>query len=283
MVADRFSTEENVETIHREILDITDTGANVIVKTDQESLTCSKVFNSIFRADAIAAQTKYPLLKQHFIGWRVKTNEPVFNPKQPTFMDFSVEQKGNTRFMYVLPFSATEALVEYTLFSKDLLPDDQYETSIKQYLEKLGVSQHEVLETERGNIPMTAYKFWQHNTKNIIHIGSAGGWTKASTGYTFKNAMKKSSALVKFIEREADFRKFHHPNRFWFYDLLLLDILAEKNELGSSVFASMFRYGNPATILKFLDEETSLTEDLQVISKCPKKLFLSALSRRLFK
>jgi len=185
--------------------------------------------------------------------------------------------------MYVLPFSATEALVEYTLFSKDLLPDDQYETSIKQYLEKLGVSQHEVLETERGNIPMTAYKFWQHNTKNIIHIGSAGGWTKASTGYTFKNAMKKSSALVKFIEREADFRKFHHSNRFWFYDLLLLDILAEKNELGSSVFASMFRYGNPATILKFLDEETSLTEDLQVISKCPKKLFLSALSRRLFK
>ena len=36
--------------------------------------------------------------------------------------------------MYVLPFSYTEALVEYTLFSKDLLEDKEYEDEIKQYL-----------------------------------------------------------------------------------------------------------------------------------------------------
>ena len=72
-------------------------------------------------------QDKYPLLQQHFIGWKIKTSEPAFTADKATFMDFSVAQKGNTRFMYVLPFSKTEALIEYTLFSKDLLPEKEYE------------------------------------------------------------------------------------------------------------------------------------------------------------
>src|SRR5690606_10460690 len=120
---------------------------------------------------------------------------------------------------------------------------------------------------------------WKHNTINIINIGSAGGWTKASTGYTFKNAYKKSKALVQFLEKnistsldKTDFRKFHKKDKFWFYDLLLLDILGSKNELGSKIFSSMFQSGNPAVIFKFLDEETSFLEDLQVIWRCPKMI-----------
>jgi len=105
-------------------------------------------------------------------------------------MDFSVEQQGNTRFMYVLPTSSTEALLEYTLFSKDLLSKDEYENEIETYLHKLGITEYEIVEKEQGTIPMTSYQFWKHNTKNILNIGSAGGWTKASTGYTFKNTTK---------------------------------------------------------------------------------------------
>ena len=92
--------------------------------------------------------------------------------------------------MYVLPTSTTEALLEYTLFSKNLLSKEEYEAEIQKYIENLGITEYEIIEKEEGNIPMTCYPFWKHNTKNIVNIGSAGGWTKASTGYTFKNASK---------------------------------------------------------------------------------------------
>ena len=63
-------------------------------------------------------------------------------------MDFSVEQRSNTRFMNVLPTSSTEALIEYTLFSKDLLPKKEYETEIENYIQKLGISAYEIIEKE---------------------------------------------------------------------------------------------------------------------------------------
>jgi lycopene beta-cyclase len=183
--------------------------------------------------------------------------------------------------MYVLPTSTSEALIEYTLFSKDLLLKEEYEAEIKKYIQNLGISEFEIFEKEQGTIPMTCYPFWKHNTKNIINIGSAGGWTKASTGYTFKNATKKAKELVAFLEIGTDFRKVHKINKFWLYDLLLLDILSAKNELGSSIFSSLFSKGNPTVIFKFLDEETSFLEDLRVIWKCPKKIFIKALLKRL--
>lgn len=277
----RLSVEKNITFLNQEILGFSESGDNVVVQTNQESFSCNKLFNSIYNSELVRKQTKYPLLQQHFIGWFIKTEEAVFNSAKATFMDFSVEQRGNTRFMYVLPTSSTEALLEYTLFSKDLLSKEEYETEIKKYIQKLGITNYEIIEKEKGNIPMTCFPFWKENKKNILHIGSAGGWTKASTGYTFKSTTKKAKALVAFLNKENDLRKFHKINKFWFYDLLLLDILDQKNHLGSRIFSSMFKKGNPSLIFKFLDEETSFLEDLQVIWKCPKWLFIKALFARI--
>lgn len=274
--------EKNIHFTQQKVTDFEELENHCIVKTESQNYTCNQVFNSIFNPEIIKNQSKYPLLHQHFIGWFVKSKTAVFNSNQATFMDFSVEQKGNTRFMYVLPFSETEALVEYTLFSKDLLETYEYENAIQDYLQKLGVNEFEITEKEQGNIPMTSYPFWKHNSKSIINIGSAGGWTKASTGYTFKNSIKKSKALVQLLSTEIDFRKFHKKDKFWFYDLLFLDVLNRHNQKGSQVFAALFRAGNPTLIFKFLDEETSFLEDLQVIWKCPKPLFIRALLSRIF-
>jgi lycopene beta-cyclase len=278
----KISEHKNIHFLNQKVVDFTELGNHCIVKTEQEAFTCNKVFNSIYNPEAVTSQTKFPLIHQHFIGWFIKSKEAVFTPNCATFMDFSVEQKGNTRFMYVLPTSENEALLEYTLFSKNLLSKGEYEAEIQKYIKNLGITEYEIIEKEQGNIPMTCYPFWKHNSKNIVNIGSAGGWTKASTGYTFKNASKKSKALVQFLKSESDFTKFHKRDKFWFYDLLLLDILGSKNELGSKIFSSMFKKGNSTVIFKFLDEETSFSEDLQVIWKCPKILFIKALLGRIF-
>ena len=57
----------------------------------------------------------------------------------------------------------------------------------------------------------------------------------------------------------TDFRKFGKKDKFWFYDLLLLDILGSNNQLGSRIFSSMFKKGDASVIFKFLDEETSFS------------------------
>jgi lycopene beta-cyclase len=283
LIFDLISKQENIHFVNQKVVDFEQLGNHCIVKTASENYTCNKIFNSIFNPNLVKSQTKYPLLQQHFVGWFIKSKEEVFDKETATFMDFSVEQKGNTRFMYVLPTSSTEALLEYTLFSKELLTLSEYENEIQNYIQKLGITEYEIVEKEQGNIPMTCYPFWKNNTKNILNIGSAGGWTKASTGYTFKNTTKKTKQLVSFLEDNSDFRKFQKRDKFWFYDLLLLDILDQKNQLGSTIFSSMFNKGNATLIFKFLDEETSLLEDLQVIWKCPKVLFVKALLSRIFR
>ena len=283
-VFEKISNQPNITFLYEKVTDINELETHVFVGTEENRYTCDYLFNSIYTKAFAEGQTKYPVLQQHFVGWFVKTEKEVFNPEKVTFMDFSVEQKGNTRFMYVLPISKTEALVEYTLFSEKLLQKEEYENEIQIYLEKLGVNQFEIIEKEQGSIPMTCYPFWKKNTKRVLNIGTAGGWTKASTGYTFKNSDKKSTKLVEFLQNEnLKMKDFHKKNRFWFYDLLLLDILYRNNELGSSIFSSLFKKGNTKLIFKFLDEETNLFEDLRVIMKCPKVLFIKALFRVVFK
>lgn len=280
-VLNLIAKQKNIDFVQEKVLEIEESDSIVLVKTESQSFSCTTLFNSIYNPALATNQSKYPLLQQHFVGWFIQTETPVFNPEQATFMDFSVAQKGNTRFMYILPTTTTEALLEYTLFSKELLTKKGYEIEIEKYIQKLGIQNYTILEKEVGTIPMTCYPFWKHNTKNVINIGTAGGWTKASTGFTFKNADKKSSELVSFMETQTDGRKLYSKTKFWWYDLLLLDILDQKNETGSAIFSALFEKGNAPLILKFLDEKTSFWEDLQVIWKCPKGLFISALLRRL--
>lgn len=272
----------NISFARERVVGFEDRGKQVLVKTDASGYTCDKLFNSVYNPELPASQNKYPVLQQHFIGWHVKTTNPVFTADVPIFMDFSIPQQGNTRFMYVLPFNATEAIVEYTLFSKDLLPKEEYEAAITTYLQNLGATDYKIQDKEGGSIPMTSYKFWKQNTKNILHIGSAGGWTKASTGYTFRNSDKLSGKLVRFLQQGNSFTEFYKLSKFWLYDLLLLDILARTNEKGGYIFSAMFRKGKAAPVFKFLDEETSWAEDLKVIWNCPKGLFIKAVLRRVF-
>ena len=76
-----------------------------------------------------------------------------------TLMDFDRDQEDETRFIYVLPFSSKQALVEYTLFSGKIISDQEYEIGIKEYLKERGIGNFNVIEKEKGNIPMTCFPF----------------------------------------------------------------------------------------------------------------------------
>jgi lycopene beta-cyclase len=253
----------------------------VLVTTEENRYEANCFFNSVLNKDELSDDGRYPLLQQHFTGWFVQSELDVFVDKQAVFMDFSVGQKENTRFMYVLPVSAREALVEYTLFSPCLIADDEYETEIAGYLESHGVTGFKIIAKEKGNIPMTSFPFWNKNSKKILHIGTAGGWTKASTGYTFKNSDRLSDKVIeKLKESKIDFRNFKKADRFTFYDRLFVRVLFNQNEIGKSLFTGMFSKVNPEKILRFLDEESSIAEELEIIWACPKWPFVKALFKK---
>jgi len=262
---------------------VADNGDEVTVVTETDTYTGKNVFNSIFSYEMATHQNKYPVLQQHFIGWFVKTKKPIFDSDQATYMDFSIPQEGNTRFMYVLPTSENDALVEYTLFSEHLLPKAEYESAIEHYIaNELGCSDYEIVDREMGSIPMTAYDFKEHHTKNIRFIGTAGGWAKPSTGYTFRSTAKKIPKLVAHIKTGQPLDTLNYKTKFWFYDLLFLDVLHKNNAGGYVVFETLFKNRKPQQVFKFLDEETSFAEDVANMMGSPKIRFIKALLGRLF-
>jgi len=251
------------------------------VYTSEWIFESKHIFNSIpFNKDYVADPT-FPLINQHFVGWFVKTKQNIFNPSVATFMDFDIPQNGNTRFMYVLPTSENTALVEYTLFSKEVLDKETYEQAIQAYLGKIGVQEYEIEEKEAGCIPMTCYPFWQHNSENIHHIGVAGGWAKPSTGYTFRNSLVKTETIVSQLKSQTKINT-KQKRQFWFYDLLLLDILHRTNDKGQLLFTEMFKHNSVTDIFRFLDEESSFWQNMKTIWSMPKAIFIQALLRRIF-
>jgi len=269
---EQIRKKKNFKSVTDEVISMVDNENSVALISSTSIFKTSKLINSIFNTDILTRQNNYPYLKQHFIGWFVNTVKPVFDDKSATFMDFKIAQNGNTRFMYILPISQTLALVEYTLFSEQLLPLSEYESAIEKYLDERGIQDYTITETEQGNIPMTSFPFEKQNTKNILHIGSAGGWTKASTGYTFANTNKKSIELVQYLKTNSDLRKFHKRSRYWFFDLIFLDVLFRNNEIGSIVFSSIFKGNKVQEIFTFLDEKGTWFSDLKVILRTGPKL-----------
>lgn len=280
----RIKGYSNISWLKGNVVAIRENENGAMVSTNTQKFSGTQIFNSIFDYQSVINQKKYPVLQQHFLGWFVKTKHPIFKVDEATFMDFSIPQKGNTRFMYVLPFSETEALLEYTLFSEKTLEKQEYEDAIEDYLTNvLNCSDYEIVEKEVGNIPMTCYKFHKHNTNSILNIGIAGGWAKPSTGFTFYNTSKKAKALVDHLKKGKTLSKFYKRDKFWFYDLLLLDILHNQNHLGQSIFESLFKKRKASLILKFLDNETSVYEDIQIMAAPKAFPFMKALLKRVFR
>lgn len=275
-----IETKNNISFIKANVTSISDTEEAAFVETSTGQYRAVKLLNSVDLDQKHTHQEEYPVLLQHFTGWFIKTKKNIFDDSVATFMDFTVDQKMNTRFMYVLPVSANKALFEYTLFSKDVLSKEEYERELQKYLELNSITEYTIIEKEKGIIPMTSFKFWQDNSKNILNIGTVGGWTKASTGYTFKNTSKKTIQLIAFLKTENDFTNFRKKTRFWFYDLLMLDVLANHNHLGSNLFSTLFQRNSLKNVFRFLDEETSFIEDLRIMLSMPPLRFIIALFRR---
>ncbi len=274
--------QNNFTVIHGNVQSIESNTERTGVTVDGQEFLCAYIFNSISFQKPQLQKNEYWLL-QHFKGWFIKADQPQFDPGVATLMDFRTSQATDTSFFYTLPFSATEALIEYTLFSKNLLEDEEYEKAIKNYIEdQLSIKTYSISEKEFGIIPMTNYTF-PTSRKSIINLGTTGGRTKGSSGYTFQFIQKHSADLVKsLVENGNPFHTKSVSKKFRFYDSVLLNILHHNTLGGAAIFKELFEKNSPQQVLKFLDNETSLADDLKIISSLPALPFAKAAFQHFF-
>ena len=181
-------------------------------------------------------------------------------------MDFRLTYKDSTSFTYILPFSETEALVEYTFFTPFLTEEEIYDEQLQRYIsEYLKLDNYEVLKEEQGIIPMTDFPFEKNNSPKITKIGTGGGWVKGSTGYSFKHTEKKITKIIENIKSGYEPSKDLFRSKYKFYDAIFLDVLARRNDKGKQIFSKFYQKNSVEEIFAYLDEETLFTEDLKIM------------------
>ena len=253
--------------------------AGVTLHTATGPLRARYVYNSVpGLVDARIPMPTYAL-KQHFVGWEIETETPVFQPETAWLMDFRTPQAGCTRFFYLLPFSPHRALVEYTLFSETLLTPEAYEAALVTYIrEQLGIARYHIRAVERGVIPMTDAVFRPAVGGRIFMLGTPAGAIKPTTGYGFTRIMREGQWLAQQALAGQPQPLPPRPyNRFSMYDQLLLYLLTDRGALGQRIFGQLFRHQPIPRILRFLDEQTSFGEEVFIFARLPIAPFLGAV------
>jgi lycopene beta-cyclase len=252
------------------------------ISIDGRAYSADYVFSSI-NNDVIPRQEGKLYLLQHFIGWRIRTKAACFTPAAATLMDFRVTQQHGHCFIYILPFSEQEALVECTFFSERTLPVDVYEDILKRYIQDRLSQPYEIVETEQGVIPMTNHRFPQ-SAGRLVFLGTAGGHTKPSSGYTFKFIQEHTAAIVRSLAATGSPHQAPKPKtRFSMYDTVMLHVLCHSTIPADTIFESFFLRNHSKEVLAFLQNDSTLKDELAIISRLPKMPFITAAWKELRK
>jgi len=139
---------------------------------------------------------------QKFVGrtYRMKTPHGLENP---IIMDATVEQFGGYRFIYCLPFSEHEILVEDTYYTDDAgLSENAVAARIEDYVASQGWVAERIFRQERGVLPITLAVDPARMPDDMgaaPKIGIGGGFYHAVTGYSFPDALRNAVAISESL------------------------------------------------------------------------------------
>ncbi|MFP4643871.1 MAG: lycopene cyclase family protein [Spirochaetales bacterium] len=250
--------------------------------TEPLRVTADYVFDSTWDyARFTVDESKYHNLKQHFLGRVIRAPYDIFEADRATMFDFRTAQDGVMRFVYTMPANPREALVEYTLFSHDLLSPAEYDERLNRYIRDIiGLNTWTVLEEESCIIPMTDYPFKRRPAPRILRIGTRGGRVKASTGYAFARMQRDAEAITASLAaHNHPFDLPVTPKRYGVFDSILLQVLHRHGHRAEQVFTNLFLKNPTERIFRFLDEDDGRWENVKLMSTVPLFLFLKAGAR----
>ncbi|MCL6261303.1 lycopene cyclase family protein [Aquiflexum sp. TKW24L] len=278
-VIDKIKKHPNVSFLKDSVEQIQSSGKSIVqVKTSNSGIFRSELlFNSIPMSSYL---NESPILKQVFVGWNVSSNQESFDPSAVSLMHFVSDQKRKTDFFYILPYTAKHALIEYTLYTKNEIDMKVMESKLSEYLEnELGLTDYQIHFKESGSIPMSTLGFPPPTDPNIIHLGTLAGCSKPSTGYTFYDIQKHCRSIVSELSftGKVSSRIWDRKKRFGFYDNIILNIAVKWPASLPDIFRKMFAKNQAKLVLKFLHEETSLWEEIKLLSRMNYSVFIKSL------
>ncbi|WP_338768150.1 lycopene cyclase family protein [Bernardetia sp. ABR2-2B] len=274
---------ENIKWQQETVITINE--SNSEVTTDINKYSADWIFNSVPQFSSAFPLNKTEV-KQYFKGYFIKTNKEVFDTDTATLMDFSMNEKDKIEFFYVLPFTKKYALIECTVFTTEFQDPEKYQAKIRKYIkEKIGVVDFEVVEEEKGMIPMTIKPMPLRSSSSVFHVGAAGGMTKATTGYTFQNIQFFCEDLINHWQKDfktIQLKKLATPKRFSFYDGLLLHIIKKRPHSFQGIMENLFKNNDLPSVIKFLTQKSSLLDEARIFFNLSWYPFLKAVYEKYF-
>lgn len=274
-----LKAQANVTFIYEPVQSLSTIQDRCLAETSSCQITAAWAFNSIYKIPNLKSSTQYFL--QHFKGVIINSPEILMEENEAFLMDFRTDQSNGTTFFYTLPLGDNKLFVEYTLFSKQLLDQSEYDDAIVDYLKNvLKLKSYEVLHTEYGVIPMTDHQFSRFNNR-IINIGTIGGDTRGATGYTFTNVQKTITKILTAWTSRGTLSRWNEVIswKHKLYDSIMLNVLNDGKYAGHQLFCDLFKNAKAHHIFKFLDAETGIPNDLRIITSLKPVPFVHALGK----
>ncbi len=212
-------------------------------------------------------------LHQTFLGWTVKYPHPVFNTKTAIIMDFRTAQIDGVNFIYVLPYSETEALVESTAFNSSPARWETHLLAVTRYLEQNFGAGYEIKAEESGALPMMTRSLPTKLHPRIYAIGVAGGAARPSSGYAFHRIQRQTAALARTIVDGETLPTKVAANKYNLLDAIFLEALERRPAAAQEIFTALFERVAPDALIRFLLDESSWRDDLAVVGALPKLQF----------
>ena len=277
----RLVDKNNIHFILDEVLKVEELNKPTIT-TRASTFTANHIFDSRITEDYFKEIDNHTRIHQHFKGWIIETETPVFNPESFTMMDYRLKDDNKTTFTYVLPYSKHTALVEFTYFTPELVSNNAYDNYLNKYIKEfLKIENYKIIEEEVGNIPMTTFPFESYSTKSITKIGTAGGWVKGSTGYSFKHTEKKVSKIISNLKQNKLPSNNLFRKKYKFYDKIFLKVLHDENTKGEWIFKQFYTKNSTNTMFRFLDEESSFLDEIRIMLSLFSFSFIKAFFKTL--
>ncbi|MGB0668871.1 MAG: lycopene cyclase family protein [Porticoccaceae bacterium] len=235
-----------------------------------------KLYNAAQLYDSRPPNMAPQALKQHFVGWEIRTKSPISDPQIATLMDFRVDQSRGLHFIYVLPFSDRQLLIESTMISTHLEDKGWYRQAMTQWLEHQGVEIEETVREETGVIAMDATT---PIDSAIAGIGATGGAVRLSSGYAFSNIQVQIARLAKNINTGDYSVPAPISSGLIYMDRIFNAVLVAQPELGPSIMMRTARALDGNGFARFMLGTATLMDWARVILAMPKMPFIRQVLR----
>ena len=230
-----------------------------------------------------------PMLWQSFLGEEITTEGDLFDPGCVELMDFSGSLPETILFLYVLPFSKREALVEATVFGPRPLSAEELAEPLKSLTKNRLQGLHALSgRSEHGILPMGTTRNTGQlkqpaedlgNDPSYVRAGLMAGGARPSSGYAFQRIWKWSQACAMALATGKPPRPHPHDHPLTrAMDALFLRVLSSYPELAPDLFLSLFAKVKPARVARFMNDQGTLSDCAAIMASLPPTPFLLELA-----